>query len=396
MTCSSLISLIVPDPVVTIALFVGIMITDFHHVYWIESLSRKVKVSKGWIITILRMVEGISAFIFLQPFVCELLSKVVDLYLANMTSATVSLIVIAVVVIQMLRRDKILDYVQANELEQARARFHEELKGYPDMMVKAQEQFLSTLETRHEKWDSRLLRLDIITNKTTGMNDAQFKASSEILAILRESQEILSRVFEKEESLDFQREMMEARTEDPADITKDSEKQEKQQQDQEQEQDEQISTKLTAEQGRTNREKGYQSQKELAEMVRTWNIKVIMGYNKEKPDIIVTSDDGQVAAIIACKSYTLCEVGGSAKQRSIAKSDILAEYRYAKKKDLPLVIAVKNLVTGRWWMKWISAEELKEFETVTTPVILTEDSAEAIKALEESVSSVREKLVGVA
>lgn len=73
----------------------------------------------------------------------------------------------------------------------------------------------------------------------------------------------------------------------------------------------------------------------------------------------------------------------------------MPEVNYSLKKKLPLVVVVKNLLTGKWWMRWVPVEEPEDFNGIPTPVILAEDSAEAIRTLEESVNSVSEKLVGV-
>jgi hypothetical protein len=157
----------------------------------------------------------------------------------------------------------------------------------------------------------------------------------------------------------------------------------------------QSGSHLTSEDGRANRLKGLEAQKELADMVRGWGLSVRVGYGKGVPDfrVIKEGNGEELMAVIACKAFTLSEAG--TKQRRVGKADVEAELKYAKSKKMPLVLAVKNLVTGRWWMHWVPVGEQQEFNGISTPVILAEDGGEAVKVLDESVTSVREKLQGV-
>jgi hypothetical protein len=103
----------------------------------------------------------------------------------------------------------------------------------------------------------------------------------------------------------------------------------------------------------------------------------------------VVNGNGPVA-VVACKAYTLSPA--RTKQRTISQDDIQAEYRHAKQKKVPLVIAVKNFLTGEWWMHWVSVDQLEEFSGIPTPVNLAEDGEDARKFLRQSVQSVKEKL----
>lgn len=119
------------------------------------------------------------------------------------------------------------------------------------------------------------------------------------------------------------------------------------------------------------------------------------GYGQGSPDIVVMKDVDVAIAVFACKAYTLSPSKGSTKQRKISRDDIQAEYRYARREKVPLILAVKNLLTNNWWMLWVSENKLDEFSGISTPVSLAEDNDEARTFLAQSMQSVKEKLQSI-
>ncbi|MDE1818312.1 MAG: hypothetical protein KGI19_06890 [Thaumarchaeota archaeon] len=140
--------------------------------------------------------------------------------------------------------------------------------------------------------------------------------------------------------------------------------------------------KLTREDGLRNREMGNQEQLRFSEYLS------LQGKNHKCSLLNGTPDfefhiDGTIKCIGAFKSMTL-SVYGSTKQRWIGKIKLLAEIKTAKKFDVSMILFVRNIANGRIWATVISAENLKEFRGITTPLALVDSDAAAEKACKET------------
>ena len=140
--------------------------------------------------------------------------------------------------------------------------------------------------------------------------------------------------------------------------------------------------KLTREDGLRNREMGNQEQLRFSEYLS------LQGKNHKCSLLNGTPDfefhiDGTIKCVGAFKSLTL-SVYGSTKQRWIGKIKLLAEIKTAKKFDVPMILFVRNIANGRIWATVISAENLKEFRGITTPLALVDSDAAAEKACKET------------
>ncbi|MDE1818983.1 MAG: hypothetical protein KGI19_10330 [Thaumarchaeota archaeon] len=140
--------------------------------------------------------------------------------------------------------------------------------------------------------------------------------------------------------------------------------------------------KLTREDGLRNREMGNQEQLRFSEYLS------LQGKNHKCSLLNGTPDfefhiDGTIKCIGAFKSLTL-SVYGSTKQRWIGKIKLLAEIKTAKKFDVPMILFVRNIANGRIWATVISAENLKDFRGITTPLALVDSDAAAEKACKET------------
>jgi hypothetical protein len=140
--------------------------------------------------------------------------------------------------------------------------------------------------------------------------------------------------------------------------------------------------KLTREDGLRNREMGNQEQLRFSEYLS------LQGKNHKCSLLNGTPDfefhiDGTLKCIGAFKSLTL-SVYGSTKQRWIGKIKLLAEIKTAKKFDVSMILFVRNIANGRIWATVISAENLKEFRGITTPLALVDSDSAAEKACKET------------
>jgi len=140
--------------------------------------------------------------------------------------------------------------------------------------------------------------------------------------------------------------------------------------------------KLTREDGLRNREMGNQEQLRFSEYLS------LQGKNHKCSLINGTPDfefhiDNTIKCIGAFKSLTL-SVYGSTKQRWIGKIKLLAEIKTAKKFDVSMILFVRNVANGRIWATVISAENLKEFRGITTPLALVDSDSAAEKACKET------------
>ena len=140
--------------------------------------------------------------------------------------------------------------------------------------------------------------------------------------------------------------------------------------------------KLTREDGLRNREMGNQEQLRFSEYLS------LQGKNHKCSLLNGTPDfefhiDGAIKCVGAFKSLTL-SVYGSTKQRWIGKIKLLAEIKTAKKFDVSMILFVRNIANGRIWATVISAENLKEFRGITTPLALVDSDSAAEKACKET------------
>ncbi len=140
--------------------------------------------------------------------------------------------------------------------------------------------------------------------------------------------------------------------------------------------------KLTREDGLRNREMGNQEQLRFSEYLS------LQGKNHKCSLLNGTPDfefhiDGTIKCIGAFKSLTL-SVYGSAKQRWIGKIKLLAEIKTAKKLDVSVILFVRNIANGRIWATVISAENLKDFRGITTPLALVDSDSASEKACKET------------
>jgi len=146
---------------------------------------------------------------------------------------------------------------------------------------------------------------------------------------------------------------------------------------------------LTREDGLASREKGISAQKETAQYLRSLGFELEEYYGIGAPDYIYTLSSRRVA-VGPHRAFTLTREG--TKQRTVTKDMIKVEYDTAMKLKLPMVIMVMNLVNKRRWGEFISYDKLKDFERVTTPLILAEDTRESQKILDDSIIRIREIL----
>jgi hypothetical protein len=304
-----------------------------------------------------------------------------------MISIMVSTVSAIVVMLVMLKKDRSFSQMLAFGLQEVKEdlirTIREETADSNSTLTSTHKEFLGIYDKRLETGVSRCNNLsldrDYLLEEILKFRDGFDSAAKTFLAAT-------DRLSEKEEKTDLMQEEFRIELESLREILQSSEVTQTPDY-------ENQDTKLTAEEGRINRNKGFEAQNELADTIRSWGLTARTGYYRGIPDFKVIKND-KLVVVIACKAFSLSE--GGTKQRRIDRNDILAEFLYAKQKKVPLVLAVKNLITGRWWMHWVSAEEVGEFEGISTPVILGEDSNEVGSSLDESIKSAREKLQGVA
>jgi len=142
--------------------------------------------------------------------------------------------------------------------------------------------------------------------------------------------------------------------------------------------------KLTREAGRANRDKGNRAQLQFAETIlRPAGKKFECILKEGQPDFVFHGpSDNVVKAIGAFKALSLSEAG--TKQRWIPRRKLLAELRTATKYGVPLILFVLNLANGRIWAKVLSVGELREFDGITTPLMLVENDPASEKICRET------------
>jgi len=142
--------------------------------------------------------------------------------------------------------------------------------------------------------------------------------------------------------------------------------------------------KLTREAGRANRDKGNRAQLQFAETIlRSAGKKYECSLKEGQPDLVFYGPtDNVLKAVGAFKALTLSEAG--TRQRWIPRRKLLAELRTATKYGAPLVIFVLNLANGRIWAKVLSVGELREFNGITTPLMLVENDPISEKTCRET------------
>lgn len=365
----------VPEHVLSGAVLTVLIVLDLHNGYWSAPVRAGVRISKGWLLTALRVAESVAALAFFYRLSGTLSHD-------TMVSVALSVAAAAGLSLAMYKKDMAQRRMVALGLYEARvgldAAIRERLDAYVASLKQGQDRFLAAQEKAVREIISGA---NVMGREARTLLDETKRRSAELGFVTTKLVDLLQRINEKEEALDLLRNELEAGEVGDAG----NERQETL--------GVQPSSRLTSEDGRANRIKGLEAQKELADVVRGWGLTMRVGYSKGVPDFKVMRDD-ELVAVIACKAFTLSE--GGTKQRRVARDDIIAELKYARSKKVPLVIAVKNLIIGRWWMHWVPAGELAEFDGISTPVILAEDGSEAVNILEESVKGVREKLLGTA
>jgi len=142
--------------------------------------------------------------------------------------------------------------------------------------------------------------------------------------------------------------------------------------------------KLTREAGRANRDKGNRAQLQFAETIlRSAGKRFECSLKEGQPDYIFYGPtDNVVKAVGAFKALTLSEDG--TRQRWIPRRKLLVELRTAMKYGVPLIIFVMNLANGRIWAKVFPVGELKEFDGITTPLMLVENDPVSAKTCRET------------
>lgn len=361
------------DPVSNVLMMTVTVILDVHHGYWLGSASRVSNISEDILLTVLRVAQGLATFLFTH----SLITGMIGISSTNeMISALLSLIASASIGLIMFRRDQKHGHLLAKELQEVRLELFKEFKS------EMRAHFSSFIEALNKFREAIGKNVDDLMEKTHTLYLDREKLIQVVASYIDEHKSLTTSLKEMITEMSEKLEMLDFVIQEHAVL--------KHQVSEEEMSEQQGRIELTKDDGRTNRLKGIKAQKELADMLRSWGLHAIVNYARGMPDIIAKGIDK--AAVFASKAYTLSESG--TKQRSISKDDLLPELNYARKKMLPLVVAVKNLQTGKWWMRWVAVEELEDFG-IPTPVILAEDSPEAVRTLEESVNSVREKLVGV-
>lgn len=369
----------VPEHVLSGAVLTVLVVLDLHNGYWSSPVRAGVRISKGWLLTALRVAESVAALAFFYR-----LSE--SMTLGMTVSVALSVAAAAGLSLAMYKKDLVQRRIVALGLYEARvgldATIRERLDAHVASLKQGQDRFLAAQEKAIKEIISGA---NVLGREARALLDETKRRSDELGFVTPKLMDLLQRLYEKEEVLDLMRNELEMQQEAGGVGDAGNERQRASVI--------QASSRLTSEDGRANRIKGLDAQKELADIIRGWGLAVRVGYSKGVPDFKVMRDD-ELVAVIACKAFTLSE--GGTKQRRVAKDDIIAELKYSRSKQVSLVIAVKNLISGRWWMHWVSVRELAEFDGVSTPVILAEDGGEAVNILTESVKGVREKLLGTA
>ncbi|MEM2760924.1 MAG: hypothetical protein QXU32_10960 [Nitrososphaerales archaeon] len=371
------------DPLSNVLMMTVTVILDVHHGYWLGSASRVSNISENILLTFLRVAQGLATFFFSH----SLITGIIGVSSTNeMISALLSLMASASVALIMFRRDQTHGRLLAEELQEVKLELFKEFKN------EMQAHFSSSIEAWNKFREGIENNINDLMEKTRTLYLDREKLIQVVASYIDEHkslttslQGMITEMSGKEEMLDYMIQKQKALRNGR--LGEESEKEGGE----DMEIGAQSRIELTKEDGRANRLKGIKTQKELADMLKGWSLQVKSNYSGGPDEIVKYNDNKE--AVFACRGHSLSEDG--TKQRRISRDEIKAEFDYARRKKIPLIIAVKNLLTGKWWMHWVSAEELEDFEGISTPVILAEDSAEAIRTLEESVRSVKEKLVGV-
>jgi predicted nucleic acid-binding Zn-ribbon protein len=145
--------------------------------------------------------------------------------------------------------------------------------------------------------------------------------------------------------------------------------------------------KLTREVGIANREKGNRAQLQFSETVlRERDKRHDCSLREGDPDFLFhDSATNRPKSVGAFKALTLSESG--TKQRWIPRRKLIAEILTGTRLGIPLVLFVQNLANGRVWAKVLSLEEQKEFEGITTPLLLIESDPDSEKICRETLDT---------
>lgn len=284
------------DPVPNIIVMMLTVILDVHHGYWLGSASRVSNISEEILLTVLRVAQGLATFLFSH----SLIISIIGVGNTNeMISALLSLIASASMALIMFRRDRMHGRIQAMELKEVKSmllkEFDEKVLILTKGMEKVLEKFMNELD---EETVLTFKRVDGLKEERNTILHVTRSCCERLNSLAEALQAVVSRLLEREEMLDFK---MQANA--PRNVSEEDKEEEEQT----------SSTELTREDGRANRMKGINAQKELADMLRSWGLHVTVNYSRGMPDIIAKSSDK--AAVFASKAYTLSENG--TKQRSV-------------------------------------------------------------------------------
>jgi hypothetical protein len=145
--------------------------------------------------------------------------------------------------------------------------------------------------------------------------------------------------------------------------------------------------KLTREVGIANREKGNRAQLQFSETVlREADKRHNCSLREGQPDFLFYDSSTNASKTVgAFKALTLSEEG--TKQRWIPRRKLIAEIMTGTRLGIPLILFVQNLTNGRIWAKVLSVEEQKQFEGITTPLLLIEGDPNSEKICRETLES---------
>jgi hypothetical protein len=147
--------------------------------------------------------------------------------------------------------------------------------------------------------------------------------------------------------------------------------------------------KLTKENGITNRKKGNNAQIETFEYLKGLGFFLENDCASNACDFLFYGHE-EMVGIGAHKAFTLTRQG--TRQRSISTKTIHVEYETAKELRLPLILFVLNLDNKQRWAHFIPNEELGKFKSVSTPLILAENTQEAYQTLHDTILEVKKRL----
>jgi archaellum component FlaC len=144
--------------------------------------------------------------------------------------------------------------------------------------------------------------------------------------------------------------------------------------------------------GLASRRKGAEVRKSVAEVLRSMGFEVELG-GGASPDMLLTYNKIR-AAVVASAAFTLTKDG--IRQRRIPITAIAPEVQAAERLALPLTVVVTNIANQRMYGLFIPTDKLPDLKRgggITTPMALVEEGAKAERECEESIKSLKEKIL---